>query len=144
MVRYNSRDRNILFLCKDNDCLSFMAEAIAKQLLPPKTQVFSAGLKGGQIDPKAVQVLREIGINVSTQEAKKLDVIPTRDIDLIVMLGKPAEAQPGVSPRARYETWNISNPCVEPRADLDAFRHARDEINNKIGGLFLDYWRNSA
>jgi arsenate reductase len=144
MKRSNIRDRNILFLSHDNDCLSFIAEAIAKQLLPPKTQVFSAALKQDKIDPKALQVLREIGINVSTQEAKRLDVVPTRDIDLIVTLGKPGQAQPTVSPKARLSTWDISDPCREPRTDLDAFRHARDEINNKIGGLFLDYWRNLA
>ena len=92
-MRCNIRDRNILLLCRNNDCLSFIAEAIAKQLLPPKTQVFSAGLKGGKIDPKAVQVLREIGINVSTQEAKRIDVIPP----MILMLGEPGEDQPTVS-----------------------------------------------
>jgi len=80
MVRSNIRDRNILFLCHNNGSLSFIAEAIARQLLPPKTQVFSARLKRGKIDPKAVEVLREIGINVSTQDAKGPDVIPTRDI----------------------------------------------------------------
>ena len=89
-------------------------------------------------------MLREIGINVSTQEAKRLDVIPTHDIDLIVMLGEPGEAQPTVSRHAKQRTWDISDPCREPRADLDAFRHARDEIDSKIGGLFLDYWRNLA
>jgi arsenate reductase (thioredoxin) len=143
-MRSNSRDRNILFLSQDNDCLSFIAEAIAKQLLPPRTQVFSAGLKGGKIDPKAVRVLQEIGIDVSTQEAKGLNVIPTQDIDLIVMLGGPHATRPAVSPRAKCKTWDISDPCQEPRADLDAFRHARDEINGKIGGLFLDDWRNLA
>jgi arsenate reductase (thioredoxin) len=115
MIRSNSRDRNI-----------------------------SAGLKDNKIDPKALQVLHEIGINVSTQDAKGPDVIPTRDIDLIVMLGAPGETQPTVSPRAKVTTWDIPDPCQEPRADLEAFRHARDEINNKIGGLFLDYWRNLA
>jgi len=143
-MRCNIRDRNILLLCRNNDCLSFIAEAIAKQLLPPKTPVFSAGLKGGKIDAKAAQVLREIGINVSTQKAKRLDVIPTHDIDLIVMLGESGEAEPNVSRHAKRRTWDISDPCREPRADLDAFRHARDEINNKIGGLFLDYWCNLA
>jgi arsenate reductase len=144
MVRSNIRDRNILFLSRDNGSLSLIAEAIATKLLPPKTHVFGACLKQDKIDPKAVQVLREIGINVSTEEAKGLDVVPTQDIDLIVRLGEPGEAQPTVSPRAKCETWDISDPCQEPRADLDAFRHARDEINNKIGGLFLDYWRNLA
>jgi arsenate reductase len=94
--------------------LSFIAEAIAKRLLPPKTHVFSAGLKDGKIDPKAVQVLEEIGISVSTQDAKRLDVIPTDDIDLVVMLGEPGESQPTVSPRARRKTWDISDPL--PRA----------------------------
>jgi arsenate reductase len=143
-MRSKIRDRNILFLSQDNDCLSFMAEAIAKQLLPPGTHVFSAGLKGGKIDPRAVQVLREIGINPTTQEVKNLDVIPTKDIDLVVTLGAPAGVQPPIPSRAKQRTWEISDPCREPKADLDTFRHARDEINSKIGGLFLDYWRNVA
>lgn len=143
-MRFSIRDRNILFLCHNNDCLSFIAEAIAKRLLPPKTHVFSAGLKDDKIDPKAVQVLEEIGINVSTQEAKRLDVIPTHDIDLVVMLGEPGEAPPAVSPRAKRKTWDIPDPSREARGDLEAFRYARDEINKKVGGLFLDYWRNLA
>jgi arsenate reductase len=144
MVRSNIRERNILFSSQKNSCLSFIAEAIAKKLLPPKTQVFSAGLKQDKIDPKALQVLREIGIKVAAQETRGLDVIPTKDIDLIVMLGGTGEAQPTVSPRAKVTTWDIPDPCREPTADLESFRRARDEINNKVGGLFLDYWRNLA
>src|SRR5262245_3475524 len=144
MARSNIRDSKILFLSQENDCLSFIAEAIAKKLLPPKTQVFSAGLKGGKIDPNAVRVLREIGIDVSAQEPKRLDAIPTQDIDLIVRLGESDEGHIAVTPRAKCKTWHIPDPCRQPTADLDAFRHARDEINNKIGGLFLDYWRNLA
>ena len=143
-MRSNIRDRNILFSGQDNSCLSFIAEAVAKKLLPPRTRVFSTGLKEDKIDPKALQVLREIGINASTQDAKGLDVIPTHDIDLIVMLGKPGEAQPTVSPRAKVTTWDIPDPCREPTPDLEAFRRARDEINKRVGGLFLDYWRNVA
>jgi arsenate reductase len=145
MVHSNIRDRNIVFWSRDNGCLSLIAEAIAKKLLPPRTQVFSAGLKQDKIDPKALQVLREIGISVSTPEPKGADAIPARDIDLVVMLGKPTEGQQTVSPRAtRRTTWEIADPCREPEADLEAFRHVRDEINNRIGGLFLDYWRNLA
>ena len=144
MVRSNIRDRKILFLSSDDGCLRLIAEAIAKRLLPPKTEVFSAGLKQDKVDPKALEVLREIGIKVAAQETRGLDVIPTKDIDLIVMLGGTGEAQPTVSPRAKVTTWDIPDPCREPGADLKAFRHARDEINNRIGALFLDYWRNVA
>jgi arsenate reductase (thioredoxin) len=144
MVRSNIRDRRILFLSREDGSLSLIAEAIAKRLLPPRTQVFGASLKGGQIDRKAFQVLGEVGIDVSTQEAKSLDAIPTQDIDLIVMLGERGGPQATVCSRAKCETWDIPDPCQEPRADLDAFRHARDQINTKVGGLFLDYWRNLA
>ena len=143
-MRSKISERNILFVSKTNDCLSIIAEAIARKLLPPKTQVFSAALRGGKIDPKALEVLREIGIDVNSQEVRGLDVIPTKDIDLVVALGEFGEAKPTVSPRAKYKTWDISDPCREPRADLESFRQARDEIDKKIGGLFLDYWRNLA
>jgi protein-tyrosine-phosphatase len=59
MARSNIRGRSILFLCRDNGCLSFIAEAIAKKLLPPKAQIFSAGLKQDKIDPKALQVCNQ-------------------------------------------------------------------------------------
>jgi arsenate reductase (thioredoxin) len=105
MARSNIRDRSILFLCRENSCLSFIAEAIAKKLLPPKAQILSAGLKEDKIDPKALQVLREIGINVSTQESKERDVVRTPDIDLIVALREVGEVRPTVSPRAKWRTW---------------------------------------
>ena len=145
MARAKIRDRNILFLSRGNGCLSLIAEAIAKKLLPPKTQIFSAGAKKDEIDPRALQVLREIGIGTSTQEAKEAGAIPPRGLDLIVILGEVDELEPTVSARARRRTtWKISDPCGEAGADLNAFRRVRDEINARIGGLFLDHWRNVA
>jgi protein-tyrosine-phosphatase len=142
MVRSNIRDRNILFLCHDNACLSPIAEAIAKEHLPPKTQVFSAGLKPGKIDPTTIQVLREIGIDLSAQEAKGLDAVPIPEIDLIIMVGEPSDSQSLPHARAKLRAWNISDPRETPGADLQAFRHLRDEIDSRVAGLFLDYWRN--
>src|SRR5262249_46787721 len=145
MARSRIRDRNILFLGRANGCLSFLAEAIAKKLLPPKTQIFRAGAKKGEMDPRALQVLGEIGIAISNQEAKDSGAIPPCDVDLIVMLGEVDERQPTVAASARRRTtWEITDPCGEPGADLNAFRRARDEIDARVGGLFLDHWRNLA
>jgi arsenate reductase len=144
MVRSNIRDRNILFLCHDNACLSLIAEVVAKEHLPPKTQVFSAGLKPSKIDPTVIQVLREIGIDVSSQEAKGLDAIPIHDIDLVIMLGDSPDFHPLLSDRAKLRTWNISDPREDPGANLQTFRHVRDEIDDSVASLFLDYWRNLA
>ena len=144
MSRSKIRDRKILFWCRENSCLGFIAEAIAENLLPPKTQVFCAGRSQEKIDSKVLQVLREIGINAVRKKENVQDVAAPQDIDLIVTLGEPTEALPSVGSRARRTTWDISDPCCKPEADLEAFRNARDEINSRIGGLFLDYWRNVA
>ena len=144
MIRSNIRERNILFLCDDNACLSFIAEAIAQRLSPPSTLVFSAGLEPSKINSQTKEVLSEIGVNVSTENGKGLDRIPTHDIDLIINLGKQTEALPGFSAKAKWRTWKISDPRRDPGATLDTFRRLRDEINVRVAGLFLDYWRNPA
>ena len=89
------------------------------------------GLKQDKVDPKALEVLREIGIDVPTQEAKEPDVIPTYDVDLIVALGEPGEAKATLSPRTKWSTWDISDPCGDAGADLKAFRHARQHPKNR-------------
>jgi len=117
---------------------------VAKEHLPPKTQVFSAGLKPSKIDPTVIQVLREIGIDASSQEAKGLDAIPIRDIDLVIVLGDPPDSQPLLSAHAKLRNWDISDPRRAPGANLQTFREVRDEIDDRLAGLFLDYWRNLA
>jgi hypothetical protein len=63
-----------------------IAEAIAKTLLPPKTQVFGACLKQDKIGPRGSGIAG-IGINVSTEQIKGLDVIPAQEIDRRLILG---------------------------------------------------------
>src|SRR5262245_56946855 len=129
MTRFHSLDRRILFVDRDNGCLSLMAEAIAKKLLPPKTRIFSVRVKQDDIDPRARQVLREIDVAIPS-EGREAVVTPLGDVDLVVMLGDRGEGRPAVFPDARRRsTWKISDPSREPGADLDAFRRVRDEIN---------------
>lgn len=142
MVRRNIRDRNILFLCHDNACLSLIAEAIAKQLLPPKTQIFSAGLKPERIDPKTIEVMREIGMDIARHRPKGLSEIPADDVDLIVWLGEAQETHAVFSSRAIERTWSVADPRQEPGSNLQSFRSVRDEIDKRVAALFLDYWRN--
>jgi hypothetical protein len=82
-----------------------------------------------------------MGIDVRSREVKDMGA---GGIGLIVMLGEASDVRPAVCPRAKWRTWKISDPCRDPAADLDALRNARDEINSKLSGLFLDYWRNLA
>jgi arsenate reductase len=142
MVRNKIRDRNILFICEDNACLSLMAEAIANRLRPPQAQVFSAGVRPRTVDSRTLEALLERGITVPTGGSKSLDAVPVQDIDLVIVLGKLEGADPVFSSGTRWERWPVSDPRKEPEGTVQSFEHAIDDINRRVAGLFLDYWRN--
>ncbi len=146
-MRRAIRERNILFLCEDNACLSQIAEAAAKHLGPPRTQVFSAGIKPGKIPPQVYKVMEELGISMSGQSSKGLSEVPMNDIDLIVTLDDAGKQCSTLPPKAKIEHWPITNPARASggnAAVLSVFRTGRDEIDKRVFALFLDHWRNVA
>ena len=86
-MRRTKLEKNILFLCEDNACLSLMAESMAKHMSPPKIRVFSAGIRPGRIPPEVRRVLQEIGVEQSGSSTKSVDQVPSKDIDLVVSFG---------------------------------------------------------
>jgi arsenate reductase len=146
-MRRAIRERNILFLCEDNACLSQMAEAVAKHLGPPKIRIFSAGVKPAQIPAQVYRVMEELGISMSGQSSKTVDEVPLSDIDLVISFGD-AHNQCGRLPaKAKVERWPVVNPARAAggnAAVLSTFRNGRDEIDRRVFALFLDHWRNVA
>jgi protein-tyrosine-phosphatase len=143
-MRRQIKARNILFLDEDNGCLSQMAEAVAKELNPPKVHIYSAGNKPGKM-PLAVQdAMRELGIKVEDRPAKSIDQIPLQDIDLVVSFSDADKRCPRLPKRAKIERW--ATPLVDqsPAGDapLSDLRRNRDEIDKQVWALFMDYWRN--
>ena len=144
-MRRQIRERNILFLCEDNACLSQMAEAAAKHLAPPNTRVFSAGVKPGTIPALVVQAMQERGISMSGHKCKGLADVPIQDIDLVVSFGDADKRCGDLPGRAKIERWPIvRDPQAETEAAsaLLAMRSRRDEIDKRVFALFLDHWRN--
>jgi arsenate reductase len=144
-MRQATLKRNILFLCEDNARLSQMAEATAKHLSPPRTRIFSAGVKPGIIPAHVVQAMRELGISMSGQRSKSLTDVPMKEIDLIVSFGD-ADKQCGNLPgRAKIQHWPVPRAFHSVRGDasaLSVIREERDEIDKRVFALFLDHWRN--
>jgi arsenate reductase (thioredoxin) len=143
-MRRTKIEKNILFLCEDNACLSLMAESMAKHRRLPKIRVFSAGIRPGQIPPEVRRVLQEIGVELSGSTTKSMDQIPANDIDLVVSFGDAHEQCGSLPSKAKVEKWSIPNPMRAPgesSAILSAYRHGRDEIDKRVAALFLDHWR---
>jgi arsenate reductase (thioredoxin) len=145
-MRRQILERNVLFLCEDNACLSQMAEAAAKHLAPPHTAIFSAGVKPGVIPLAVVQAMQELGISMKGQKSKSLAEVPIQDIDLVVSFGDAHKRCANLPGGVNVERWPIA---AAPAADLDdasslsAIRNRRDEIDKRVCALFLDHWRNA-
>lgn len=144
-MRRRTVERNILFLCEDNACLSQMAEASAKHLSPPKTRIFSAGVKPGIIPLRVVQAMQELGISMKGQKSKGLEEIPIQEIDLVVSFGDAHKQCSNLPGQLRIERWPIAPASAsggDAAPNLSAIRARRDEIDKRVFALFLDHWRN--
>jgi arsenate reductase len=143
-MRRQSLERTILFLCDDNSCLSQIAEAAARHLAPPRTRVFSAGVKPSTIPAPVVQAMQELGISMSGQRSKSLADVPIQDVDLVVSFGEADKHCDRLPQRVKIERWPIADPAANPEnpSALPAIRARRDEIDKRVFALFLDHWRN--
>ena len=143
-MRRTSLEGTVLFLCRDNTCLSQMAEASAKHLAPPKTRVFSAGVKPAAIPLRVVQAMQELGISMKGQKSKGLAEVPMQEIDLVISFDD-AHKQCTNLHGVRIERWPIAaTPSADTDTDLSltTIRRRRDEIDKRVFALFLDHWRN--
>ena len=140
-------ERNILFLCEDNACLSQMAEAMAKYLNPPSTRVYSAGLKPSEILFQVYTVMVEFGIVMFGQVSNGLKAVPLDEIDLVISFGDVAKRCDCLPCKAKIEYWSIPAPHAQAEngsAPFASFRLCRDAIDKYVAALFLDHWRNVA
>lgn len=131
------------FICTGNSARSQIAEGFAKHfsiLYNKKVEVYSAGSNPiGYIHPMALEVMKEIGIDISDQYSKGLEEIPLKELDLIITLcDHAAETCPFV-PGAKIEHWGLPDPAKVsspyPVAKLNAFRKVRDQIKEKVETL---------
>lgn len=126
----------ILFLCVANAARSQMAEGLAKAMFKEQVNVESAGSRPAPIHSLAIEVMAELGIDISMQRSKPLESISLHGIDLIITLCAE-EICPVAPVKTRKLHWPIADPVSAPerRNPLECFRDARNAIENKLHGL---------
>ena len=132
-----ARPRHVLFLCVANSARSQMAEGIARTLAPEGVRVSSAGSEPTSLRPEAVEVLREIGIDVSGQRSKGMDDVE-RPVDAVVTLCAEEVCPAWLEPALRVH-WGLPDPAAvytSPEARLQAFRDVRDELRRRLSVVF--------
>lgn len=127
--------RNILFLCVANSARSQMAEGLARAMLPKDYTVQSAGSAPSHLNPYAIKVMAEEGIDISGHTSKSVDDIDKPSIELVITLCAE-EVCPVFPGKVKRLHWPLPDPASkEPLAEavmLDRFRMARNTLRQKI------------
>lgn len=126
----------LMFLCTGNSCRSQMAEGWAKALGGDVFEVYSAGLEPHGLNPKAVEVMKEIGIDISQQTSDKIDEGLLQLMDYAITLCGHAEEHCPVTPGSVQRLhWPLPDPAKatgSPEDVMNEFRRVRDEIQARI------------
>ncbi|TDW98267.1 arsenate reductase ArsC [Kribbella sp. VKM Ac-2566] len=122
---------SVLFVCVHNAGRSQMAAGWLRHLAGDSVEVRSAGSEPKeQINPVAVEAMREVGIDITGAVPQRLETEAVRESDVIVTMGC-GDACP-VFPGKRYEDWELTDPAGQP---IEVVRRVRDEIRGRIEKL---------
>ena len=136
------RPSSILFVCSENALRSPMAEALTKHRFPIKIFVDSVGVRDGALDPMAIAVMDEIGVDISRHRSKRLDDLMDTSFEVIVTLSPEAQNKAIELTRvtaSEVEYWPTPDPSVAEGhrdARLAAYRDLRDYLIRRIEERF--------
>lgn len=129
----------LLFLCTGNSCRSQMAEGFARQLRPDVIEACSAGVETHGINPHAVAVMAEAGVDISGYRSKHVDEFKGHLFHAVVTLcGHARETCPLFPGMAKVIHHGFDDPPAlaadktDPEAVLDCYRKVRDEIRDWV------------
>lgn len=146
-----SKKLNVLFLCTGNSCRSQMAEGLTRHLKGDVINAFSAGIETHGLNPNAIKVMAEIGIDISGQKSQNISEFDEAKIDhMITVCGHAHETCPIVPNECLVKHVGFPDPPklasllekqgASEESQLDCYRNVRDEIKAFVESLpgFLD------
>ncbi|HVB76054.1 MAG TPA: arsenate reductase ArsC [Ktedonobacteraceae bacterium] len=133
--------QRVLILCTGNSARSQMAEGLLRQLAGERMEVISAGLSPSRVNPLAIQVMHERGIDISQQRSKHLNEYIEQPFDYVITVCDNAAEQCPVFPgRAQRLHWSFPDPASVEGTDeqrLQAFRQTRDALETQLRAWLL-------
>ena len=128
--------QHVLILCTGNSARSQMAEGLLRNLAEDRFEVVSAGTRPGTVRPEAIQVMKEIGIDISGHRSKSVEEFAGREFDYVLTVCDHARDAcpvfPGVSRRVH---WSFEDPAAVDGSEetrLAAFRRIRNQIRDRF------------
>lgn len=134
--------RKILFVCTGNSCRSQMAEGWVRKLKGNILSPYSAGIEKKGMDPRAVKVMSEVGVDISKQQSKLISELSEKDFDYVVTICNDAKEKcpvfPGKAKRLHRGFDNPPDLAREAKSEEEAltiYRRVRDEIRDYVENM---------
>jgi len=123
--------KKVLFVCIENARRSQMAEAFFNKLAKGHAVAASAGDRpASKVDPKAIEVMKEIGIDITNRRPQSLTLKMMEEADVVVTMGCGADVCPVIP--ERVDEWQIEDPAGK---SMQTFRKVRNEIRGRVEKL---------
>jgi arsenate reductase len=134
-VTTNAEEKpSVLFVCVHNAGRSQMAAGWMSSLAGEQIDVRSAGSEPAeQINPVAIEAMREVGVDIASENPKILTNAAVRESDVVITMGC-GDTCP-IYPGKRYEDWDLEDPAGK---DLDTVRRVRDQIRDRVKSLIAE------
>lgn len=131
--------KRVLVLCTGNSARSQMAERFLRHIAGDKFEVFSAGVKPTQVNPLAIKVMAEVGVDISKHRSKSAMEFIGEKFDYVITICDNAKQTCPVFP-GKYKKvyWDLEDPAVVQGAEeekLNVFRKTRDKIKEYVLGF---------
>jgi len=141
-VAASSAQLRVLFLCTGNSCRSQMAEGWTRHLHGERIEAYSAGVRPHGLDPRAVQVMAEVGVDISRQRSKHVDELRDLTFDWVITVCDQARESCPVLPAATRvlhagfdDPPRLAQAAATEQEALAAYRRVRDDIRAFITQL---------
>lgn len=130
----------VLFLCTGNSCRSQMAEGWARHLLADRISAYSAGIEKHGLNPMAVRVMGEAGVDISDYISNAIDELPLQQFDWVITLcGHAQETCPFIPGKTIHHGFEdppkLARNAKTEEETLVHYRRVRDEIKEFVAGL---------
>ena len=124
--------KRVMFVCKKNSARSQMAEGFAKKLGDGKIEVTSSGLEASTVRPEAIAMMKDAGIDITSQTSKALAEFKPEDFDIVISLcGCGVNLPPEWVTREVFQDWQLDDPAEQP----EIFPRVRDEVRDRVTQL---------
>ncbi|MES1022310.1 arsenate reductase, glutathione/glutaredoxin type [Gloeocapsa sp. BRSZ] len=125
--------KKVMFVCKKNSRRSQMAEGFARTIGEGKIAVTSSGLEASVVDPTTVEVMSEVGIDISNQTSKPLSDFNPEDYNAVISLcGCGVNLPEAWVLREVFQDWQLDDPEGK---SVDKFREVREQVKERVEKL---------